>query len=318
MTNGISNITSLRKLNPRVISQSYRKLRYHEGAFVPTETDLPFDAASVYNVEFQENGSASFLTEFSKSMPLADANANLIEYPVHLIVAGYSESWLRSRMQAGNRDVRYSQYIAKLQMAAGRAIAELSNKYVAYGESKLSVTGIVNNPNVAVENLPDVLYAMNSQELFEFFVDIKFRNRTDSNYTFESTCLEVSPTIHNLLCKSRSEDNEKSVKTRLLESNSPNDDPIYDTIGESPELLFDRLEANGVLAPATNKDRIIIMDKSIDVCSRQVERQQIKMIPSEWMNSPNLTKQFGLFMAQTPVQVHQPLGIRYINTPKAV
>jgi len=102
-----------------------------------------------------------------------------------------------------------------------------------------------------------------------------------------------------------------SVKAALLR------DGVYTSIGESPELLFDRLEANGVLSAGTNKDRFIIYENSERIVRRQLQREIVRMIPQEWMSVANLTRSYGMFQLQTPVQWKQPLFGRYVNIAKA-
>ena len=142
-------------------------------------------------------------------------------------------------------------------------------------------------------------------------VDIQRRANFDSNYISNPRDMEISPTFHTLLMKTMfGTDANTSVKAALLR------DGVYDSIGESPELLFDRLEANNVLAGGTNKDRIVIYRKDPLCVCRQLQKEIIRMIPQDWMTVANLTRSYGMFQLQTPVQWKKPLHGRYININK--
>jgi hypothetical protein len=310
MSSGTALNRGLQQLNPEILRQEYRELTYYDGRVIPTMTNLQVSAGSVYNITFTEQGKADFFSVGSKSMPLVDANADLDEYQIHGVWSGYKEDFFTKLKQGNNRDVNYADTIRQLQFAADRAIAEKLNTYAAYGESKLNVTGFINNASVTVDNTSDNLESLTQQQLYNYFVDLKYDVYSGSNFTQQVNALELPPTKHSLILKARSEENPISVKSRLL------NDGIFTYIGESPELLFDRLEANGVLSGGTNKDRIIVYKKDPKVVKRQVETQRVKMIPQEWLAPLNLNKIYGMYSCATETQILDTTCIRYVNVAK--
>jgi hypothetical protein len=315
MTTALGKNRSLQKLNPQILEMDYRELPFDSGLIVPIETTLKAGIPSVRQLVFNEYGKADYLSDQSKSMPLVDASASFDEYAVHGVWSGYTERFFEQLTQSNNSDISYARTILQLQKTANRAIAELSNKYLAYGEAKLGVTGFINNANVTVEDTTFNAYTATPQAIFQYFVDIQDNQWSGSNYTNKPMDLVVSPTLHTLLVKTKSEENDNSVKTRLL-TRVAGQEPIYRSINEAPELLFNRLEANGVLTGGTNKDRIVIYDRDPDAVCSEVEAQTIKMIPQKWMAAQTLTKIYGMYHLMTEVQWKNPTTARYINLLK--
>lgn len=324
MNPGLHLSRRLEQLLPGVIGKRYRKLLFANGEIVPTMADLQAGAAEVVRDRIGEVGDAAILADKAADIPLVDLEMGEDRYRAFMIAAGisYSMQEMRAIEFSGNANMISSRRLS----VANRVIEEKDNSIAAFGDSRMGFTGFLNNASVTVNNSSFDPYTATPDALAEFFVD-EIAGIVKSTSAAEIPGdVVLSIDLDLLLTGTRMTDGDRSVKRYILDNSE-----YITSIRACPECAWDVLEANGVLAGGTNKDRIVFypfervpmgmtdaegLTAQIDpeVVERHVEPTQ--QAPLEWHQTKDLRKIIPLFKCVTPTIINYPGALKYVDVAK--
>lgn len=307
-TGGATLYNQATQLLPGIRARRFRQLKFEDGSIVPTMGDLQAGAQEVLATLIQEIGQAEFSADGSLNFPIVDINASEDRYPVVMIGAAFSVTLAQERALELNPNRQLIDN--KRMMTPRKSIAERVNRYTAFGRSVTGLRGFINNANVIVNNTSTNLYALTPQQLIDFFMDEQLAVLKNSNTVEDSGDMVVSLDIHRLLAKTLLSSTQTSVLSHLLN----NVGGVFRSITWATEAGFAELEANGVLAGGTNKDRIVIYPIDPDVVERHVEL--VQMAPMDYIEVKDGRRIFPMFQCVTPTIINYPGAFRYINVPK--
>lgn len=324
MTAGLHLSRRLEQLLPGVIGKRYRKLLFSEGEIVPTLADLEVGAKEVVRERVGETGTARLLANNANDIPLVNLDLGEDKYPVFMIAAGlgYSFQDMRSIQKAGNANMISSRRIS----AANRVIEERDNKFAAFGDTALGLTGFVNNAAVTANSTTFNPYTATPDQLADFFMDEISPVVRSSNSAEIPGDVIVSIDFDLLISSKRMTDGNSTVKQYVLQNND-----YVRSIRGVPEVGFQFLEDNGVLAGGTNKDRVIfypferlpqeMTDEqgladmvTPEVCERHIE--PLQQFPVEWHERRDGRYIVPFFKCSTPSIINYPSAMRYTDILK--
>lgn len=305
-----------------VLTKRYRALHFSNGMVVPTVADLDVGASEVVREKITEIGAAAILAENAGDVPVIDLEVGEDRYRTVMIASSisYSMQQMRALEKAGNA----TEVDARKLLIANRAIEEKDNKLAAFGSTALGLKGMLNNASVGVNNSSFDFWdeATTAKEMAEFILDEMAVVITASDGAEVPSDLLVSISLERRLRSVQMSDNaDRSVYEYLLANG-------VSSMMAVPECGFAKLEANGVLAAATNKDRIVfypredmgMLDPELgtffpEIIERHIEPTQ--QAPMEYWETKNLRTVIPVFKCATPTIVNYPSAMRYVNHPKA-
>jgi hypothetical protein len=304
-TGGTALFRKLEQLLPGVLTRRYRSLKFEDGSLIPTMADLQVGAAEVVRETLAEVGDADIIGDGAFDLPIVDVSADEDRYRVLMLGAAFSYTFQQERALefAGNTQ----QINDRKMMLTQRVIAEKANRIAAFGVSRLGLTGLLNNPNVTLNNSSFNPWTATADALAEFFIDELAAVVTGSNTVEAPNGVLLSIDLDFLLIKKRMPDGAMSVKQYILQ----NSDYISSITG-CTELGWNQLEANGVLASGTNRDRVVLMPTS-DPMAVERHIEVTKLAPPEYQEVRNMRRVFPMFHCATPTIVNWPGSMRYVN-----
>ena len=289
-----------------VLEPRYRSLKYENGSICPVVPDLDVGAAAVVAEIFNEV--AAVLGDGAIDIPIVDVSSDEDRYKTFRIGAALSFTHDQERAQTKSR----KSVMARKQRAVSRAIAEQHNRVGAYGHAALGVTGFLNNANVTVDNSSfNFFTATDNDTIVDFFVDRIRDVYTGSNAVEEVNEVVVPPEIHYELIGRRMANTGDTLLGYLRKALS--EEGMTLNFVKDPDSSHARLSAAGV--GNTNKHRITFCAKDDAVVSRHIEIT--KLLPEDWMEVRNGRKIYPYASYTTPVIVHYPGAMRYVDVPIA-
>lgn len=288
---------------PKVLERRYRDLPFENGSLIPTMSDLQPGAASLIQEQIDSVGDAAMVSDEAFDIPLADIKAEENEFKIIAIYSGFH--WTFRQLQAAEKGGRPLQDLK--MFAAKRAISEKMNKIAAFGEAKYGLTGMVNHPDVPLNNSSFNPNTATADDLIGFFLDETISIVDSTEATEAPNIALVSIKMHNALIKKRIPDTNMNVKSYILDNSS-----YLTDIRPIVELASPYLEKNGVQAGGTNKDRMILYPLNEETLERHIE--QIKPMPQEYRNGRYIVP---MYACTSPVLINFPKAMRYVDFVKA-
>jgi len=268
--------------------------------------DLEVGAAEVVAEIFNQVGEAAVLGDGAIDIPIVDVSSDEDRYKTFRIGAALSFTHDQERAQTKSR----KSIMARKQRAVSRAIAEQHNRVGAYGHAALGVTGFLNNANVTPENSSFNFFTTTNNDLIvDFFVDRIRDVYLSSNSVEEVSEVVLPPEIHFELTGRRVDGTSTTLLQYIRQALS--DEGMSLNMVKDPDSSHSRLSAAGV--GTANKHRITFCAKDEAVVSRHIEIT--KLLPEDWMEVRNGRKIYPYASYTTPVIVHYPGAMRYVDVP---
>lgn len=289
-----------------------RELVFENGRLVPTLVDLQAGASEVVAENITEVGDADFIADEAGDLNVVDITSEEDRYKVILIAAAFGVTMQQAMaFEQAQRNGRQWNPSDVKQNVALRVIAERANRYAAYGDRRIGTTGMVNNSHVGVDTTTFDPYSSSTtaDDLIQFMVEGLGDVRKETETVETPDRFAVSVDLETRLTSVRVPDSGKNVKSYLIDEV----DWIADIIS-TPECNSERLEANGVHAPGTNMDRIILYPRDEVVFERHVTLTA--QVPPEYTYTKGLKRFFPLYQAVSPTIVNYPGAMRYVDLPK--
>lgn len=295
---------------PGVLSRRYRDLPFENGTIIPTQADLKPGAAEVVRDTVDEVGDADIIADGAFDIPIVDVSAGEDRYKIFMIGSAFSYTFQQER--AYNFAGAKAGINNRKQMLAKRSIAERQNRIAAYGDTRLSVTGALNNAGVTLNNSSFDPNTASPDELAEFFVDELRAAHTGSNNVEMPMDVLVSTGFYFKLVKTRMPDSSVSVLTYIKQALSEED--VNFNIKKCQECDSDSMERYGAQAGGTNKDLVTLYTKDPEVVERHIE--MVQLMPMEWVTVRDGRKVYPMFSSTTQTMINFPGAFRYIKVPK--
>lgn len=307
-TGGLFLYNKLAQKLPGVLAKRYRELKFENGSIVPTEADLKAGAAEVVRDTMSEIGDAEIIGDGAFDMPVVDVSAGEDRYKTIMVGSAFSYTFQQERaFELGNAELT-----DRRMFAARRSIAERHNQLSAYGDARVGITGMLNNASVMLNNSSFNANTASSDDLTGFFVDeLKAAHRNSNNVEMPMDVL-IPTGLFFLLIKKRVADSAQSALTYIKLALSEED--IKFNLIKCEEVDSANLEARGVQAGGTNKDRVTFFVKDPEVIERHIELTQL--MPAEWVSVKSGRRVYPMFSCTTPTIINYPGAMRYIDIPK--
>ena len=303
---------------PNAIGRSYRELPFESGGIVPTEANLEAGVEFVTEDILTEQGEALILAD-TMDIPVVHVGMTKDRYPVYMVAAGFYFTFksTRSLRRAGQYDRIADRQLANVR----RAIAERLNRFAAVGDIRLNQRGFLNNNLVPVRaNSIDLTDGgLTANQLREFVIEglwYTYRDRT--GHTKWPAKLLISSNLYERLTLLLMPDSAMSVLDSVLETinaGGASGGGMSLEIQYAPECDAQFLEANGVFAPGTGKDRLVFHPGDYETAHREVEL--FDLIPEDWLGSETGKKKFAGFQCSTPTIWTQPTNGLYMDVVSA-
>jgi hypothetical protein len=309
-TGGVMLYRALEQKLPMVLGKRYRELKFENGTIVPTTADLEPGAAEIVRETVEEIGDADIVSDGAFDIPIVDVSASEDRYKIFMVASAFSYTFQQERAyEKGNFQVNDR----KMKLAR-RSIAERHNRIGAYGDTRLNVPGFLNNPLINLDNNSFDPYnaATTPDQIAAFFIDtIKALHTASNNVEMPSDCL-ISVPLYFLLIKLRMSNSSMTLMEYIEKALSDNE--ITFNLRKCEECNSSALEARGVQAGGTNKDRIVLYPKDPEVVERHIELP--KMMPMEWVNVKEGRRVYPMFSCTTQTVINYPGAMRYIDIVK--
>ncbi|MCC5644783.1 DUF2184 domain-containing protein [Nostoc sp. CHAB 5824] len=295
---------------PGVLSRRYRDLAFENGKIVPTQADLKAGASEVVRDTVDEIGDADIISDGAFDIPIVDVSAGEDRYKIFMIASAFSYTFQQER--AYNFAGTKAEINNRKQMLAKRSIGERHHRIAAFGDTRLNVTGFLNNASVALNNSSFDPNTAAPDELAEFFVDeLQAAHRASNNVEMPMDTL-ISTGFYFKLVKTRMPDSSVSVLTYIQQALS--DEDVKFNIVKCQECDSAMLESNGAQAGGTNKDLITLYTKDPEVVERHIE--MVQLMPQEWVTVRDGRKVYPMFSSTTQTIINYSGAFRYIKVPK--
>lgn len=302
---GIFLKRQLEQMLPKVLEKRYATLPFENGDLVPTKPDLEPGAATLIQQQIETSGEAAIVADEAFDIPLSDAATSETEYKVIAVYSGFHFT-VRELQRAQLANVPIQE---RKMLGARRAIAEKMNSIVAFGSARYGIDGFLTNPQVPVSDSSLDIFdrtGTSSDDVIAFFLDEVTSIIEASQMTESPNTALVSVRTHSELIKRRIPDTNMNIKSYILENST-----YLEDILPCNELSSEVLETNGVHAPATNKDRMVIYPLSDEILERHIE--MVRPMPEEYRSGKYIVP---MYSCTTGVIWHYPLAGRYIDHPK--
>jgi len=322
-TAGTHQYRDLQKRLTRTLRQRRRQQPFWGGDIVPTMTDLQPGVRELVQAEVREFGEAQLNALESDDVPLVEITATETTYRCCMPIAGYSMTWAKDVAQtvARGNGVQYNPRDVKMQ-ATVRAIEEKAAKVTAVGSAQLNFTGFLNNPGVTPINSSFDPFAADSTPdhiadwLLSFVGEVLINS---NNVEYPDTMLMSIP-LYELLARKRMTDGVTSVLSYFVANQQARS---LSRVGQRVGAIIPMvecgsayLEANGVEAPGTNKDRIVLYPNDPEVVEKHIMSGAIAMLPEDWTISKGARRIYPAYTFMSETMINFPGAFSYIKHAK--
>lgn len=299
----------------------FPNLPFENGELIPTTADLPPGDEEVGTLVTTGimGEEAILLAPGASDIPLTPFGMAIDKAGVVLAAKGYSISWqqFRRMMRLGLQSTIENQQIDKVRFA----IAQRLNRFAAIGEPALGHTGLFNNSRVTPVNSSFNPNTATYAQWVSFLVDTVLSSglSNDGETILAPTTLLMPQKMLVLAAQALNPINGNvsaiqaaADQLRLQFQREPLE------IVATPYASSDILERFRIFPAGTNRDRLVVYTKDESVLSRRIENKVAQLVDERFMPSvtQNMTQIYPMFSASSATMIHDPTGIRYINTVK--
>lgn len=288
--------------------QYLEDLPYENGMAIPTLPDLNPGAESVAKKRTTVIGKARIIADRAWDIPRVRSVREKVTYLTYAIMDSFSVTY---RESLAMEFTQTTQREAVDSLAnCRRVIAEAASDFAAFGQTDLGVTGLLNNPSVTVVNDNFNIYTASPNDVKSFLFTRASMITDGSNGSFGmGYVLTVPWTVYSSIYERMLPDSSLSIAQGLI-----GDGRFIADIIPSADNGFVRLEANGVNAPGTNKDRIVAYPNNKTIVERHVSLPE--RLPDQWAEVRDGEMHFPVAQFVTPTMINTAAAISYTEIPK--
>lgn len=309
---------SLNIYDQKIDDTIYPELWGYEGKYHAAKGDLPIATNKIVNFRRDFTGKAVNYGGKATTIPLVNYGLTAGESKVLIGTAAADWSWVELMAEAAARNNPFAEnanVVESYLTALDRAMREWQHIRTVFGDPALGFSGMFNNPSVEIVSLGIDLYALTSQQFYDFWIDEISKFRRKSFLSSTSTSL-IAPESLGLKGRRRFGDNTSDGNTwkLLLEGNGTDDYSSLRNINIVNELQSDILEEYGILPVGTNRDMFILYEQDASTISRRftpITKTEPRILDD------GVTYRVIGFTATSEMMVKQPFRMRYYTFPKA-
>lgn len=301
---------------PEVLERRLRVLPAEE--MIPTTFDLDAGAYEVVQDQVETFGEAQLMSGDADAIPLVETKVSENRYRAYMAVSGvpYGLQEEAQAALASRNGISYNIRETKIN-AAFRVIDERLNNVAMYGA--MGSTGLVNNASVtATDSSFDPFNASTSAaDLADFFLE-EVGNVIETSNTVEYPSVAgVSVQLFTRLDRLTMGDSADTTVLDFIlrQSNERRRRVKLEDIIPLPELGAAKLEANGVLAGGTDKDRIVIYPRDPEVLSRHAKSPELA--PEDYARVVGMRKVYPVYGCGSATILNYPGAFRYVDHAKS-
>lgn len=306
MTAGRYLKQELTRTIPNVLQTIRKELWAYNGLMIPTQATLTPGEEFVEQFRDDYTGKSARYRGESTDIPTVDIKTDKNGYTVGTWVIGARWSEMELNREAVARAaglVNRAGLVDRKMMAMDKVIAEGINRATIFGD--VGFNGFLNNSNVTTQIEATSPYTLTGLALYDYFRALINEFRRSARVPTSSLTLAVPPDLFFRLGAVIDTTSGMTIYKMLTDPSLGQD---IGEIVEVDELDSLDLEANGVQAPGTNRDRMIIYNKDPETLLRETYPMRTttpNALPDglHWVVSG--------YQGSTEVMVKQPLRIRY-------
>lgn len=284
----------------------------YNGQFIPTQATLVPGEKSIeiYTQDF--SGQSKRYNGISNDIPTVNISMSSKSYRVADWVVGaewniYQLQQHQLAQSAGLRNL--GGFISERVNAMARSISEAINKAVIFGQSDFK--GFLSNSDVTTQVEATAPYTLSTFDLYSYLAGVSADFVTESKLSPNQLTLAVPDALYRKLTLVTIVGGIATSAYQLLTDSTFG--ASFGQIVKISELTFSELEANGVQAVGTNRDRFVVYYNSPETLLR--ETYPVKM--TEPLPTPDgLHFAVSAYQGSTEVQVREPLYIKYFSIAK--
>jgi len=303
---------------PDMLMQEFRELKYENGTLLNVNFDLEAGAQKLIVDIMTQVGTADLVGDASGDFPIVDVNLEEDDYRIFAWGAAMSYTFQQMRRESFAR--RFAQLNQTREDTVMRAIAERINKFTAFGDSRVGVTGFLNSPLVGSTNSPFDFHASGTsaktfQELYGFLIDQVESFYTGSNNVAMPTTWAVSTEEWFKITKTVTSEDGSNYAPAAANLKKYLEVALSDELGapfriiHSPESLAANVAAVG--AGVANKNRTVLYVN--DARTVTIHREPVMMLPEDFIAPKDGRMVYPFMACASEVVIHKPLQMRYID-----
>ena len=295
---------------PAVYEKKYPMLWGVSGEVIPVQSNPSLAGVEKLEAEYASSaGKAKIYADISQDIPLISTDTSRDDYKTFIAMLGaFWSIFDEERARVAGKDI-----VTRKMMAIRRGLDEKAHDMAVYGTD--SHTGLLNsslvpviNPTLDLDNA-----ATTAQDLIDFFSTIMGTVEDQTEQVEMVDTVLVPYKVHRLFRTKTIGVATQSVLSYLIDNYGPMGGGTVRRILPRRELSSDNLEANGVKAPGTNKDMIVLIPSNPDAMGMQVKGfTQLPLTPND--TSTGYTQ--VSYVAQSEVMFHYPNSCLYVNIDK--
>src|SRR4028119_1213342 len=260
--------SELKRVRPAILDIVRDELQAYNGVLIPSTGGLTPGEEGIVSWARDYSGRSARYNGISTDIPTVNISLSSHEYRVGtwIIGAEWTEFELNRERVANANSLINRRSVVQTKLAAMQQIlAEGIDKALIYGDVRFD--GFINNQNVAVQVESTAPYTLTPAALYEYFRGVVESFKRTSRLRSAQISLVVPPDLYSRL-------------TRMIDVNNPNITPFKlltdPATGQSVGEIIDldaldsaMLEAAGVQAVGTNRDRFMLYNRNPDTLQRE-------------------------------------------------
>lgn len=298
---------------PTVLRQRLPELYFDNGIACPQVGDIQVGAQYLTVETIQQYGQAAIMSGVAQDAPMSEVVVGRESFEVVNVIA--AAGWSDPELKAAELASANGQIITNLGDERLNAMVRMMNvrshQLCAFGSAKHNMNGILNHPEVPLSNTGTFKpYAGNAtaDQIIDFITTEALAVWDGSNFVEMPNTMGVSPAMYKTITsRFRTSSTDITIYDAILRVN-----PSIQQIMPMRELASTQLEANGVLAAGTNKDRIFLYNRNPQNVVRHFS-PMVMMAPQQNGMLYNVCAYKGV----SSVQFSYPKTARYVDYPIA-
>lgn len=297
---------------PEVLQTVRDELRFYNGVLVPVLGQLPdgVDFIKQYRQDF--TGMAARYNGIATDIPTVDVLMTSHSWTsgqwAIAVTWNTQEVEYYQRAQSAGEITRTLGPVQLKMQAASRIIGENLNKAIAFGDTNFK--GFLKHPDVTTAVETTSPYTLTAPNLYLYFHNLLWSLSRQSKLSPNQFSMLCPPALYRQLTEPLGVDTPNLTAFSML--TDPSKGIYFSDIEMLPELSYEMLEEGGVFNAGTNKDRLVIYQRSPDTVSRYAA----PLRTTNAMNYPIMHWSIAMHQRSSEIIVRQPLRIIYRDFAK--
>lgn len=304
----------LTRVIPEILKEEREELRMYNGVYIPTTFTLQPGEEGVTQFGQKYSGRAARYTGISTDIPTVNVSINSHDYRTAQWVIG--AEWtqfelLSEQVARANSLINRTSVVQQKMSAMAEIISESMDKALTFGD--FNFNGFVNTSDVTLQVESTAPYTLAPLPLYNYFRGVVEEFKRTSGLISSQITMVVPPDLYSKL-STQPLPSEMSASPYRLLTDSTNGQSVAEIL-ELPALDSAMLEANGVQAAGTNRDRFILYHRSPDTLRRETYNFR-NTVPAALPDG--LHFMCSGYEGSTEMMVRKPYRMRYYSIAQPV